>query len=489
MALAQIISRIGMIFYLGALARHVGSDGIGAISTGTALNSMLLLIVGPGLTILLVREVAGNRDRVGQYLSNGIFLRALLVIPFIALTTFLAYQNNYAPETIMIVHLYTIVFVLDTIGEVMIATFRAYERMELEAALQITRDFTNIGLSLVGIALGWPLLAIVAVSVVAQGLKFLMSIALVWKYITRVRPRIDLNFSKGLLLSSAPFGVLLIIQTVQAEFGTYILSVYHSAATVGIYAAANTLIVMLLFLPNSFASAIFPNFSRLHKHSPEGLKKFYQVCYKYLLILGFPLAVGTLLVGERAVLLVYGDEFAASAPVIRLMAIFLFTIVGYANGALLYAIDQQRFYAWTQIIAALVNGLLCVLLIPSQGPVGAAVAFTASGILTFFVHSQACHRMMGLSLPWGVMVKVAIAVTAMGLAIVAALELSVSWVVAAVLIAPAVYFVALRLLNLINRDELRTLGGSSQTDTTPDADIPLESHERTAIKAPIGDLD
>lgn len=489
MALAQIVSRIGMIFYLGALARHVGSEGVGAISTGTALNSMLLLFVGPGLTILLVREVAAKRDSVGQYVSNAFFLRSLLIIPFVLAATFLAYQNNYPPETITIVHLYTVVFVMDTLGEVMIGAMRAYERMELEALLQIIRDFTNIGLSLVAISLGWPLIAIVAISVVAQAIKFSLSIALLWKYIAKFSPRVDLSFSKGLLLASLPFGVLLIIQTIQGEFGTYVLSVHHSADIVGVYAAANTLILMLLYLPNAFASAIFPNFSRLFKESPEKLRQFYRVCYKYLLILGFPLAVGTLLVGEQAILLVYGDDFTESAPVIRLMAIFLFTIVGYANGSLLYAIDKQKFYAWTQVISAALNAVLCLLLIPGQGPIGAAIAFSASGILTFFIHSIACHRFLGLPLPLGDMARVFVAAAAMGLGVILTLRLSISWVIASVAIAPALYLLALYTLRLIDRDELRTLGGARSADEPETAPVLGAETADNAIAAPVSELE
>lgn len=460
MALAQIVSRVAMIVYLGALARHVGAEGIGQISTANALNAMLLLVVGPGLTILLVRDVAGERDRAGQYLTNAIFLRLLLLVPFIALTTAIAHLSNYPLETIRIIHIYTVVYILDTLGEVLIAGFRAYERMELEAALQLIRDFTNIGLSLVGIALGWPLINIVMISVVAQLVKFLLSAFWLSRYIVRLKPKFNLTFSKHLLLASVPFGLLLIIQTLQQEFGTYLLSLHVSAELVGIYGAANTLILMLLYVPNSFAAAIFPNLSRLSKESKFKLRRFYQVSYKYLLVLGFPLGVGTFLVGSRAIMLVYGDEFAAATPVIRIMSVFLFTIVGYANGALLYATDRQKFYAWTQTLAAILNSALGIVLIPRLGPVGAATAFAASGILTFFVHSIACHRSLDLSMPWGVMARVLAAALVMGLALHGAMLAGLPWVPAAVFVAPGVYAAMLFLFGLVNRDELRTLGGA-----------------------------
>src|SRR5688572_17834479 len=261
MALAQIISRIAMILYLAALSRHVGTG----------------------------------------------------------LTTLVAHLSGYPAETVSIIHLYTAVFILDSLGEVFMGAFRAHERMEFEAGLQLLRDLSNIGLSLLAIALGWPLLAIVFVSVVAQPIKLAATIFLLVKHIARLHMHIELPFSKHLLFASLPLGLLLVIQTLQSEFGTYILSPHYAAEVVGVYAAANTVILMILFLPNSFAAAIYPTFSRLHKQSDDQLRDFYRICYKYLLVLGFPLAIGTLLVGERAITLVYGDEFAPAAPVIRVM--------------------------------------------------------------------------------------------------------------------------------------------------------------------------
>ncbi|MBN1965309.1 MAG: oligosaccharide flippase family protein, partial [Anaerolineae bacterium] len=162
LAVAQITSRAFAILYVAALSRYVGTEGIGQISTATSLNAILLLIVGPGLTYLLVRDVASDKSKASTYVSSMLFLRLAFIVPFIALTVLLAYSGRYSRETAVIIHLYTAVYVLDTMGEIMIATFQAYEHMEYEAGLQITRDAVNIIVSLLAIAWGWPLIGIVA---------------------------------------------------------------------------------------------------------------------------------------------------------------------------------------------------------------------------------------------------------------------------------------------------------------------------------------
>lgn len=458
--LAQIATRALSIFYVAALARYVGAEGIGKISTATALNGLLALVVGPGLNTLLTRDVAANTKKAGTYVSNMLFLKSLLGVPFILLTVAVAHVAGYPDDIAFVIYAYTLVYLMDTLGEILIAVFQAFERMEYEAASQIVRDLINISLSLLAIYLRQSLLTIVFISVIAQVCKLLFMTALVYGRFVRPCRAISFRTSKTLLISSLPFGVLLILYTVQAQFGTFILSLYHTADTVGIYSAAYSLFFMLMILPSAFSTAIFPAFSKLYVQARHDLQHFYQICYKYLLVVGFPLGLGTMLVGDKVILLIYGDEFEGSVIVLRILAVFLFTVVGYSNGPLLNAAGKQRFFAWTQGLAVCANGILCLLLVPPWGPVGAAIAFVLPGIGTFFVHSIACHRLFGLSLPWLTMSKVLLATLLMGLVVSIALRSGIPWPVVVFIVALSTYGLSILLLGIVKREELQVLAGA-----------------------------
>ncbi len=473
LATAQMLSRIMTIFYVAALARYVGVEGIGKISTATSLNGILLLIVAPGLSILFVRDAAPRLELTASYLINMLAARVLLFVPFAVVALLIISSGHYPADTVVIIGLYMLVYMIDSLSELLICVFRSFEQMEYEAGLQIARDITNISLSLLAIFLGWSLFAIVFMSVVASFVKLALALLLVSKRFVRPRFVVDVHLGKSLLIASLPFGILLVIQTLQAELGTFVLSLYYTAEVVGIYAAANTLIVMLLLIPNAFASAIFPNLSRLHQQSKQELSRFYRLSFKYLLILGFPLGLGTILVGQDAILLIYGSKFNGSPAVIQIMGLFLFMIVGYSNGPLLHTTGRQRFYAWTQGIAAVMNSALCFVLVPPLGPVGAALAFVATGLLTFFVHSTACHRQLDLALPWLTIARVTVATFLMGLVVWLGIRAGISWIIMSALVAPPTYVALLFLLRLVKWDELRTLAGAASQPGTPQAAAPL----------------
>jgi len=217
--LGQIVSRTLGIFYVAALARYVGAEGIGKISTATALNGLLVLVVGPGLDTLLVRDVAADEQRSGRYVCNMLILRALLGVPFVLFTTAVARVAHYPSDTVAIIYVYALVYLFDRFGEILAAVFRAFERMEYDAGSQIVRDLINISLSLLAIYLRRSLLAIVLVSALAHACKLLLMMALLNGRFVRSRLAISFSMSKRLLISSLPFGVLLILHTLQAQTG------------------------------------------------------------------------------------------------------------------------------------------------------------------------------------------------------------------------------------------------------------------------------
>jgi O-antigen/teichoic acid export membrane protein len=467
MMFAQLSGRFLTLFYVAALARYVGKVGIGQISTATTVNGILVLIVGPGLSTLLTRDVASDFNKAGTYLTNTFFLRLLLGLPFLIIVGIVSHVAGYPPDTIAIIYVYTAVYLIDALTEIVAATFQAYEHMEYVGGSEIARNLINVILSLIGIYLQWSLLAIALMSVVAVVCKLGILLAILSARFVRPRISLDFNLSKALLFSSAPFGVLLILHTGRSLFGTFIISLYYPAEVVGIYSAATFLIIVLQMIPGSFSKAIFPNFSSLHVHAPADLRRFYQICYKYLLVIGFPLGLGTMMVGDKAIMLIYGEEFASSAPVIRILGLFLFTIVGYSNGPLLNATGRQTFFAWTEGTAIGMNILLSILLVPEWGPIGAAMALVASGIGTFFVHSTACHRQLDLSLPWRTMGKTLLATLAMGIAIYFSLHWNIPWLLIVFPIAPLVYGAAILALRIVNQDELRLLAGGAPTTRQP----------------------
>ena len=465
---AQVVARALGIIYVAALARYVGARGIGAISTATALNGLLVLLAAPGFTTLLVRDVAAEPGKAASYIANMLFTRGLLGIPFALSVVAAAHFAGYASETVAIIYVYLVVYLLDSLSGILAAAFQAFERMEFDAASQIVQTVVNVSLSLLAIYLRWSLFVIVFMSLIAQ-LCRLLCLALLLRGRMRSGFAINLNASKQLFIASFPFGALLVLFAMKAQLGIFVLSLRQSESAVGIYSAANAIIGVVLLVPSALSSAAFPAFSRFAAHSRPDLQNFYQLCFKYLLLLGFPLGLGLILVADKVILLVYGDKFEHSVAILRILSVFLFTMVGYSNGPTLKAIGRQRFLLWTEGLAVFANGALCLWLAPIWGPIGAAVAFVIAGIGTFVVHSFACHTFLGLSFPLLTTSKILLATLFMGLVVAASRQLGAPWLVTTFILAPLAYGLALWLLGIVKRSELLILAGAPISRLTANA--------------------
>jgi O-antigen/teichoic acid export membrane protein len=458
----QFFSRLLQILYVAALARYIGTEGIGKISIATALNGLTVLLVAPGITTLLVSDVAKNRLLASSYLMNTLFIRVLLGLPFIVLTVITGFIVGYQRDTLYIIFVYAFVYLFDVFGQIFTSVFQAFESMEYDALAQIVRDVINVSLSLLCIYLKSPLIIIVIVSAIAQICKFILAMAITHRRLDiPLRLVVELNTCKELLVKSLPFGALIILFTVRFQLGVFILSLFDTASAVGIYSAATNLILMILMLPGAFSSALLPAYSRIYQHDKDNLSRLYQLSYKYLALAGFPLGLVVILFGGEIIGLVYGTGFeGASMPVI-ILACSLFAMMGYSNGPLLNAIGKQSFFAWTQALLVLADAFLCLMFIPYWGPVGAAVANVLSSVGGLIIHSIMCHHQLGLPLPWMTTMKTILATLMAGSVILMFNEFGISWWVILLVIMPFIYAISIFILKLVKVDELRFLASGT----------------------------
>jgi O-antigen/teichoic acid export membrane protein len=195
----------------------------------------------------------------------------------------------------------------------------------------------------------------------------------------------------------------------------------------------------------------------LHAYDRKSLSMIYQLSYKYLMLVGFPVGLATMLFGGQIIVLIYGEQFKEAGAVVAILAVSLLTMMSYGNGPLLNAIGKQRFFAWTQAVVIFANALFCLIFIPYWGVTGAAWATMLSSVGGFFVHSIVCHRQLGLSFPWATTIKTLASASFMTIACLLAKKYGMPWWLVALTIMPLAYATLVVLLRLIQPQELRVL--------------------------------
>ena len=148
---------------------------------------------------------------------------------------------------------------------------------------------------------------------------------------------------RPMLGRALPFFSVMFFGAIYFRIDVVILSFFKSDAVVGTYGAAYRLFETTNFLPEAFLFALFPVLCRLSTRNDNTIVLAAQKSFDLLMLAAMPIAVGTCLLSNEIVAMLYGPRFVGSVPVLRILAITVVPM--YANGAfmqLLIATERQH---------------------------------------------------------------------------------------------------------------------------------------------------
>ena len=152
----------------------------------------------------------------------------------------------------------------------------------------------------------------------------------------------------------------------------------RSAEIVGFYAAAYSLIGFLGNICTAYGVSLLPSLTQMARHSAEE-RHLYHNAVMQIFALTLPIAVGGMFVADSVVLLVFGENYRQSGPI---LGILIWTILLYSlrvvSWAALVAHDHQALALRAIVYSACVSIILNLLLIHYYGVIGAAVASVAT---------------------------------------------------------------------------------------------------------------
>lgn len=390
--IAQIVSYLLAFFYMVYAARYLGPVNLGILSFGLAFTGIFSIFTDLGLHLLTVREVARDKSLAPKYLANVSLMKIILVTFTFGLIALTINLMGYPEETIKVVYLLALSVIFMAFTQTFYSIFQALERMEYQAIGQMLNTVLILGgvifaikhsLNVVGFAALFSVASIVVLgySFIVMRLKFSNpALTSASKVIAS-----DWGFWKLTIKQSWMFAVGNMFAVIYFMIDRVMLSIMKGDAIVGYYSAAYNLINALSFIPAAFALALFPVMSNYFKTSPNSLNKVYQYSVRYMYLLALPIAVGTILLSKRIILIIYGAgflPFSAQTLNILILAellIFVEVIMSY----MLISIDKQKITLLNAGVGATLNIGLNLLLIPRMSLTGAAIATVTSDIYFF----------------------------------------------------------------------------------------------------------
>lgn len=373
---AFVGQKILAFIFFTLIARLAGVEDTGKYFFALSFTTVFSIIVDLGLSPVLVREVAKYKEKAQLYLNN--ILAVKLILSIIATIAVVITVNllGYEEITKHLVYIACAVMVLDSFHLSFYGIFRAFQNLRYEAIGIIIGQSLTLTIGIPVLLLHWPLYFLI-IAVGSNSLfNFIYSLILLIKKLN-IKPsfKYDKKIITLLFKIAVPFALAGVFVKVNS-FDSVLISKILSTTHVGWYSVPFKLTFALQFIPMAFAASIFPAMSSFYgAGDKEKLSITFEKSMFYLLMIALPISVGTMVLAKELILTIYGTDYANSILLLQVLIFALIPIfLTYPVGSLLNACDKQKIHTTNMGIAAAVNIILNLILIPRLGIMGAVIA-------------------------------------------------------------------------------------------------------------------
>jgi O-antigen/teichoic acid export membrane protein len=357
------------------LARNLSVDRFGIVNIGLTVFAYALLFGSQWLNIYGTRRIAAGEKSnfIGRFISLR-FVVSFIVFILTIILTYLFVEDTIIVSVIVlfVFSIFPNIFFLDwyyqgkenlfpvSIGKLLISI------VYLLALLFLFSNLPNL--------IWVPVSFLIANSI---GVAFVL-------YRFRIEgnsliPSFSLNNSYQLFKESFNLSSASVVSQINFNLPIIIIGLTLSTTEVGIFSAANKLVIFLLLLDRFFYSLYFPAVTRVFQESSERLSEVVSFVLRIALLVIIPVTVGGIMLSEPIIRLIFGNDYQDASLVFQiLIGYFTTTILNSIYGYGLVAIKQEKLYSKIIALSLIVYLFSTLIFTYLFGVVGTAAGVVVS---------------------------------------------------------------------------------------------------------------
>jgi len=384
------VLRMGMGLLVGVwVARYLGPAQFGLLNYATAFVALFGSIASLGLQGIVVRDLVREPEDTQEILGTAFVMQLLggLLALAVAVSAITWLRPGDTLARVMVAILgSTLLFKAADVSKYW---FEAKVQSKYTVIVENT-VFLAMAVGKVGLILsGASLMAFVWITLVET---VLVAAGVLWVYQRRVGAlvRWQLHFARArsLLKESWPLILSGLAVMVYMRIDQIMLGEMLGDDAVGIYSAAVRISEVWYFVPMSIVASVFPAIIEAKKTSEELYLRRLQKLYDLMVVMALGVAIVMTFCSNWVVVLLFGKSYAAAGGVLAVhtwAGIFIFLHV--ASGKWLVMEGFQKDALYRALFGAFMNVGLNVILIPTNGVLGAAYATVISYFFAVFLVS------------------------------------------------------------------------------------------------------
>jgi len=379
-----------------ALARILGPEQFGIYSYSIALVTLLAIPVQLGLPVLVVRETAKGNVRSDPAVVTAIWTWSLRVIFYASALVisaggvFLYLMWEKLPSEMRM----SLLWALPIVPALALAGLHGAALRGLGRVLmgQLPDHVLRL-VFLLSLVLIWNYWFGISISSTAIKIHLIGAIFAVWiahillrryRPVVTSRPKIDPTQARQWIHSLLPLGFVVAAHGINTRTDTILLGIFSGPESVGIYQVSVQGAQAVALALGAFNLVVAPRFAAFHeKKQTEELQKLATYTARMIIVMTLPVLVIFVAFGEIIIETIFGFEYTSAHLPLIILGVGQFS--GGCFGAMIVLLNMtgnESVMARGLALAAALNVIMNLVLIPLFGIVGAALA-TALSITIF----------------------------------------------------------------------------------------------------------
>lgn len=451
------------------LARALGAAVLGQYNYWLWLIGLLALIASPGLPQAMTRFGAEYLGREERETASAIFARLLrieLTLGALIAVVVLFYSLLVPSSDTAALVLAAIAVLLVVVELFFLAAAKGALDFRIFSQASLIGGFLYGAAAIAIVSFGYGIYPLLLAYI---GRRILTILLIGWKlpsYYT-VRGTEALTIPPELRQRIVRYirDIILIFATSTIpyeRFGVFFLKLFATDVDIAYYSQSFDLAVKSMAIPAIFTATLLPVFASLQGQSDrERIDRVYLSSNRIAAAIAMPIGLGGAAVASSVALL-YGPEFLDMAPI---LAIFFVGSIGGAiatvSVSMILSLEEQSYIVRLNAVMALVNIVLSLLLVPSFGATGAALATCGSHTVSSAMLMAYASRRLQVALPFQVLGRILLAALTASLA-AWLISMWLGGLVVAVAAALLIYPVMLRAVAALDDTDRHLLSRLSQ---------------------------
>lgn len=371
--------RVAIVIYA---ARVLGPASWGAFSYAMSLVAFLTIFTDVGVSGIVTRESAKDPSLSSRYFSTALFIKLILLIIGVAILIWGAPYLTKIEEAKALFPLISFVLIFDSLRNFGFALSRAKEKMKWEGLNEIVTNFFITGLGFLLLFKSQTSFSLTAAYAIATGIGFAVISYQLKNYFADLLKQFDPKLIGPILGMAWPFALASSLGAIMINTDAILLGWLRSAEEVGFYSAAQRPVQLLYILPTLFAASLFPILTRFASQNQEKFKSVLENALRIAIFTALPITILGIIFASPIINLLFGSAYQNSISTFQVLLITVVIIFPSAiiNNAI-FAHNQQKNFIAFAAFGALGNIILDILLIPSLGIIGCALATVVTQLI------------------------------------------------------------------------------------------------------------